>query len=87
MGKVYQGIRKFEVEEISYADLPATRTKIMLNIASPAAAHKWWEAPSDGVGLARIEFIINDVVKAHPLALIRCATNFRTERRGRKSRL
>ncbi len=71
IGKVYGGIRKFEVEEISYSDLPKTQTKIMLNIASPAAAHKWWEAPSDGVGLARIEFIINDVVKAHPLALIK----------------
>jgi pyruvate,water dikinase len=71
VGKVYEGIRKFEVEEISYADLPTTKTKIMLNIASPAAAYKWWQAPSDGVGLARIEFIINDVVKAHPLALIK----------------
>lgn len=68
-GKIYKGIQRFEVDEISYADLPSTKTKIMLNIASPAAAHKWWEAPSDGVGLARIEFIINDVVKAHPLAL------------------
>ncbi len=71
IGKVYRGIREFEVEEISYSDLPDTKTKIMLNIASPAAAYKWWEAPSDGVGLARIEFIINDVVKAHPLALIK----------------
>ncbi len=70
-GKIYRGKKKFQVDRISYTDLPPTRTKLMLNIASPAAAFKWWEAPNDGVGLARIEFIINDVVKAHPMALIK----------------
>lgn len=71
VGKIYKGKKEFEVDRISYADLPPTKTKLMLNIASPSAAFNWWEAPNDGVGLARIEFIINDVVKAHPLALIK----------------
>lgn len=69
-GNIYEGKLAFEVEELSYADLPETRTKLMMNIASPDAAFRWWEVPNDGVGLARIEFIINDVVKAHPMALL-----------------
>ncbi|MFC1836957.1 phosphoenolpyruvate synthase, partial [Thermodesulfobacteriota bacterium] len=70
-GKVYRGTLEFEVNEVSYVDLPATKTKLMMNIASPDAAFRWWEIPNDGVGLARIEFIINDVVRAHPMALVK----------------
>jgi pyruvate,water dikinase len=43
----------------------------MLNVANPAAAFRWWRLPADGVGLARIEFIIGHDIKAHPLALAR----------------
>ncbi|MEJ2716437.1 MAG: phosphoenolpyruvate synthase [Deltaproteobacteria bacterium] len=71
IGNVYEGKQEFEVEEVSYSDLPQTTTKIMMNIASPDAAYRWWELPNDGVGLARIEFIINDVVRAHPMALVK----------------
>lgn len=42
----------------------------MMNIASPAAAFRWWRLPCDGIGLARMEFIINNLIKIHPLALI-----------------
>jgi len=70
-GNVYDAELRFDVEEVSYADLPRTRTKLMLNIASPDAAFRCWELPNDGVGLARIEFIINDVVRAHPMALLK----------------
>jgi pyruvate,water dikinase len=70
-GNVYEGKLEFDMEEVSYADLPETRTKLMMNIASPDAAFRWWELPNDGVGLARIEFIINDVVRAHPMALLK----------------
>lgn len=70
-GNVYEGKLEFDMEEVSYADLPTTGTKLMMNIASPDAALRWWELPNDGVGLARIEFIINDVVRAHPMALIK----------------
>src|SRR5207253_1860567 len=48
---------------------PETRTQIMINIASPEAAFRWWPLPCRGIGLARIEFIINNTIKIHPLAL------------------
>lgn len=70
-GNVYEGKLDFEVNEASYAELPHTRTKLMMNIASPDSAFRCWEVPNDGVGLARIEFIINDVVRAHPMALLK----------------
>jgi pyruvate,water dikinase len=44
---------------------------VFLNVANPAAAFRWWKLPADGVGLARIEFIISHDIKAHPLALLR----------------
>jgi pyruvate, water dikinase len=50
--------------------VPQTHTYIMLNMASPDAAFRWWRLPCDGVGLARMEFIINNVIKTHPMALV-----------------
>ena len=41
----------------------------MLNLADPAAALRWWRLPADGVGLARMEFIVENHIKAHPMAL------------------
>ena len=49
--------------------IPETRTQVMLNMANPAAALRWWRLPGDGVGLARMEFIINNIIKIHPMAL------------------
>ncbi|MDF1859173.1 MAG: hypothetical protein P1U87_03095 [Verrucomicrobiales bacterium] len=71
-GRVYRGRLEFEEEEIALAELPQTKTKIMLNIASPDAAFRWWRLPADGIGLARMEFIINNLVKIHPMALVEC---------------
>lgn len=51
-------------------DIPETRTRIMLNMASPEAAFRWWRLPCAGVGLARMEFIINNAIKIHPMALV-----------------
>ncbi len=51
-------------------ELPETRTKVMVNIASPAAAFQWWRLPADGVGLARMEFIISALIRVHPMALV-----------------
>ena len=51
--------------------IPATRTQVMLNLANPAAALRWWRLPADGVGLARMEFVINSHIKVHPMALVR----------------
>jgi pyruvate,water dikinase len=43
----------------------------MMNVGSPAAAFRWWRLPCEGVGLARMEFIINNTIKIHPMALVR----------------
>ena len=70
-GYVYAGIAEFEIEEVHLHEVPATRTKVMLNLANPAAAARWWRLPVDGVGLARMEFVINNAIRVHPLALTR----------------
>jgi pyruvate,water dikinase len=70
-GVVYEGIGTFKVETLSLADLPETRTKVMLNVGNPAAALRWWRLPADGVGLARMEFVVSNAIKIHPVALTR----------------
>ena len=69
-GYVYEGLLAFRETEVSLENLPETRTRIMMNIASPAAAFRWWRLPVKGIGLARMEFIINSIIKIHPLALL-----------------
>ncbi len=69
-GHIYNGILDYEQSEVSLDRIPETKTRIMINIASPAAAFKWWKLPVNGIGLARMEFIINNLIKIHPLALI-----------------
>jgi pyruvate,water dikinase len=68
-GHVYEGALKFETEQIDLKALPETKTSLMVNVASPSYAFKWWRLPVDGVGLARMEFIINDLIRIHPMAL------------------
>ncbi len=70
-GYVYKGILDFEAKEIDLENLPETRTQIMLNVAEPSASFRWWRLPCRGVGLARMEFIINNIIKVHPMALVR----------------
>ncbi|WP_456426487.1 phosphoenolpyruvate synthase [Rhodocaloribacter sp.] len=70
-GYVYDGLLDYEVREIDPSKLPKTRTKIMLNLAEPDAALKWWVLHADGIGLARMEFIITNHIKIHPMALLR----------------
>jgi pyruvate,water dikinase len=69
-GYVYEGLLGFREEEVNLEGLPETRTRLMMNIASPAAAFRWWRLPVQGIGLARMEFIINNIIKIHPLALV-----------------
>ena len=69
-GVVYAGILPFDVEEVDIRSIPQTRTAMMVNIASPAAAFRWWQLPAKGVGLARLEFIVSNFVRVHPMALI-----------------
>jgi pyruvate,water dikinase len=70
-GRVYDGLAEYDVEELSLGDVPRTRTGVMLNLASPDAAFRWARLPADGVGLARLEFVINDAIEVHPMALVR----------------
>jgi pyruvate,water dikinase len=70
-GFVYDGHAEFAVDELSLDHVPATRTKVMLNLANPSAAFRWWRLPADGVGLARMEFVVSNHVKIHPMALVR----------------
>ena len=69
-GYVYEGIAEFSEEEIDMTGTPDTETAVMLNLASPSAALRWWRLPSAGVGLARMEFVVNNVIRAHPMALV-----------------
>ena len=70
MGKVYAGKLDFSVEHIDLSGLQRPKTHIMLNIGNPEVAFKTSFLPNDGVGLARMEFIITEYIKAHPMALI-----------------
>jgi pyruvate, water dikinase len=69
-GFVYEGRADYEVEDVNLANIPATRTQVMLNLANPAAAFRWWRIPADGVGLARMEFVVGNHIKVHPMALV-----------------
>jgi phosphoenolpyruvate synthase len=69
-GYIYEGILEFEEKKIDLEAVPETRTKIMMIVASPAGAFRWWRLPCEGIGLARMEFIINNIIKIHPMALV-----------------
>ncbi|QNS02289.1 phosphoenolpyruvate synthase [Streptomyces xanthii] len=69
-GRVYEGLLPYEETQTDLTELPATRTRVMLNLADPSAAFRWWRLPADGVGLARLEFIVAHQVKVHPMALL-----------------
>jgi pyruvate,water dikinase len=86
-GFVYEGALEYEETEVDPREAPSTRTKIMMNLASPGAALRWWNLPVDGVGLARMEFIINNIIKIHPLALARFDAVEDAEVRARIERL
>jgi pyruvate,water dikinase len=69
-GFVYEGAAEVETELLDLQNVPATRTQIMLNLANPAAAFRWWRIAADGVGLARMEFVVSNHIKVHPMALV-----------------
>ena len=69
-GSVYRGALPFERREVDLAALPRTSTRVMLNVGNPGEAFRLAALPNDGVGLARIEFIIASFVRVHPLALL-----------------
>ncbi|MBF2073673.1 MAG: phosphoenolpyruvate synthase [Synechococcales cyanobacterium C42_A2020_086] len=69
-GRVYDGLLPFDVKEIQLDELPKTRTKVLMNVGNPQEAFRLSMIPSEGVGLARTEFIIANHIKVHPLALL-----------------
>ncbi|MBD2206852.1 phosphoenolpyruvate synthase [Calothrix sp. FACHB-1219] len=69
-GKVYPGLLAYEVQELPLEKLPHTHTQIMMNVGNPEEAFSFAAIPNDGVGLARMEFIIANQIKVHPLALL-----------------
>jgi pyruvate,water dikinase len=69
-GFIYEGTADFESSEIDFTKTPETKTDVMLNLANPAAAFRWWRIPAAGVGLARMEFVVSNHIKVHPMALV-----------------
>ena len=69
-GIVYRGFLKFRIDKTNLANLPTTKTKIMMNVGVPEHVFTQGRIPCDGVGLARLEFIIASHIGIHPLALI-----------------
>ena len=70
VGKVYEGPIEFEVERVNLSTLAKPATHVMLNVGNPDSAFALAALPNDGVGLARMEFVIADSIKAHPMALV-----------------
>ena len=69
-GYVYEGALEYEIQRTDLGSLEKTKTKIMMNLGNPDLAFSLSSLPVDGIGLARMEFIINEYIKVHPMALI-----------------
>jgi pyruvate,water dikinase len=69
-GFIYDGLLETEVSEMQRGDMPSIATKIMMNIGNPSLAFDFAQLPNSGVGLARLEFIINNNIGVHPKAIL-----------------
>ncbi|WP_410498485.1 phosphoenolpyruvate synthase [Chitinibacter sp. S2-10] len=69
-GNVYAGLLKFEKMDVSLTTLPKAPVKLMMNVGNPELAFEFAQLPNEGVGLARLEFIINRMIGIHPKALL-----------------
>ncbi|ULO01136.1 phosphoenolpyruvate synthase [Campylobacter sp. RM5004] len=69
-GRIYEGALKYEIKEQEEIEVKNCDVKIMMNIGNPALAFKFAQIPNDGVGLARLEFIINNHIGIHPNAIL-----------------
>ncbi|MFN3788855.1 phosphoenolpyruvate synthase [Massilia sp.] len=69
-GKIYDGLLETEITEVARGELPPIPTKIMLNVGNPQLAFDFQSVPNAGVGLARLEFIINNNIGVHPKAIL-----------------
>ena len=70
VGNVYDGILEYKTNKIKFGSMPEIPVKIMMNVGNPDRAMSFSMIPNDGVGLARVEFIINKMVGIHPKALL-----------------
>ena len=69
-GHIYDGLLETEVTEVQRGEMPAIKTKIMMNVGNPQLAFDFAQLPNEGVGLARLEFIINNNIGVHPKAIL-----------------
>ena len=69
-GLIYQGLLDFSIEESAVAEMPEVPVKVMMNVGTPEQAFSFAQLPNAGVGLARLEFIINRQIGIHPKALL-----------------
>lgn len=69
-GKIYDGLLETEVTEVKRGEMPSIPTKIMMNVGNPQLAFDFAQLPNEGVGLARLEFIINNNIGVHPKAIL-----------------
>lgn len=69
-GIIFEGAMPFHVERLSLKEIRRPKTKIMMNLGNPEEAFSLYMIPNDGVGLARMEFIINSYIKVHPMCLV-----------------
>lgn len=70
-GVIYEGLLNFKVEKIDVQKMAAPKTKVMINIGNPDEAFEYSFLPTDGVGLARQEFIVSEYIRIHPMALVK----------------
>ncbi|PUE57500.1 phosphoenolpyruvate synthase [Limnohabitans sp. Rim8] len=69
-GMIYDGLLETEVTEVQRGEMPKIKTKIMMNVGNPQLAFDFCQLPNEGVGLARLEFIINNNIGVHPKAIL-----------------
>ncbi|EJE52635.1 phosphoenolpyruvate synthase, partial [Acidovorax sp. CF316] len=69
-GRIYDGLLETEITEVQRGEMPSIQTKIMMNVGNPQLAFDFCQLPNEGVGLARLEFIINNNIGVHPKAIL-----------------
>ena len=69
-GHIYDGLLETEVTEVQRGTMPQIKTKIMMNVGNPQLSFDFCQLPNDGVGLARLEFIINNNIGVHPKSIL-----------------
>ena len=69
-GRIYDGLLETEITEVQRGEMPAIKTKIMMNVGNPQLAFDFCQLPNEGVGQARLEFIINNNIGVHPKAIL-----------------